>query len=322
MGGGRSEEHEKNEKREENLTAPIISEPPARELPPQAQSTIVMSYQNPTQECYGADNAPSQNQQLLNPNVGVPNSSRGEGTTLSEITSKMRFLNCSASLFVILFHTFPRVINPIRFAILLASPIQLVLEIVLASCALSLFVVEARVPVIGQRVLEIVRRTTIDLDAAKGRVTILLSMAAACGMIQYFVYVSKHGQSGVDDAATSSIDTSPIINSTFIENATTSNTSLENRVDSASNVSSPSITHHQTNLDIIFHCTIVSPTMWILISLIIFTLYIEQTYPEYACARGYPDTPGASSANVNATNTNRGGGYQNSGVPSWAQPTV
>lgn len=285
-----------------------------------------MSYQNPAQECYGTDNNPSQGQQLLNPNVGVSNSSRGEGTTLSEITSKMRFLNCGTSLFVILFYAVP-LLNPIRLTMLLASPTQLILEVLVACCALSLFIVEAGIPIIGERVLESVRRTSIDLDLAKGRLMALMIMATACGMVQYLVYVSKHGNGAasiaVDDGA--AIDTEAVVNATFAENTTTSNVSSSNDIpDTGSRMKSHQSKQHTSNiLSAMIQSTIISPTMWILISMIVYTLHVMQTYPDYVYKRAYPEHFGLDRVSTaNATNTTGSGMYQNLGNPSWAQPVA
>jgi hypothetical protein len=282
-----------------------------------------MSYQNPTQEHYGADDGTSQQQHLLNPNVGIPNSSRGEGTTLSEISSKLRFLNCSASLFVILFHSLPRILNPIRLAVLLASPIQLISEVVLACCALSLLLVEARIPMLGLKALEIVRRgSKIDLDTARGRVVMLVIMAGSCGLIQYLLFVSKHGDGGRDsspqsDSTHESNDYMPAGNITSFNNTTSFNKTMN----TMSPINNYDGNKHQTSiLSLLIQSTIVSPTMWVLISLVIYTTYVMQTYPDYVHSRAHPEPSLVHNSSINTQN--RSVGYQNSGIPSWAQPAV
>ena len=265
-----------------------------------------MSYQNPTQECYGAEGTSNQEHRLLNPNVGVSNSSRGEGTTLSEITSKLRFLNCSASLFVILFHSLPRVLNPIRLALLLASPIQLILEFVLFFCAFGLFVVEARMPVIGSRMVSIFRKSKMDLDTGKGRVSLLLIMIGACWTIQYLSHSSKNGKGLVDSKP---IGNATISNSILI-NGTTGHETLP--AGDSKSISIPFV---------ILQCALFSPSMWILISLIVYTLYIMQTYPDYETSRAFleeTNLPPSSSQYKSSGSV----GYQNVGAPSWAQPVA
>lgn len=239
----------------------------------------------------------------------------------------MRFLNCSASLFVIVVHTLPRVVNPIRLVVLLASPVQLILEILLGCCALSLLALEARIPIIGQRILEITRRSAIDLDSPKGRVAVLTIMTVTCGMIQYFMYVSKHGQSNaensslVDVAADRSVDTEGIANSTSDEIASTSNATALANADASSSISNHHTTWQaNTFLYTVIQSSIISPSMWVLVSLIVYTMHIMQIYPDYVHARAYPEPSNGSAANV--VNASGVGGYQNLGAPSWAQPTV
>lgn len=266
-----------------------------------------MSYQNPTQECYGgAESTSNQGQRLLNPNVGVSNSSRGEGTTLSEIISKQRFLNCSASLFVLLFHSLPRVLNPIRMTLLLGSPIQLILEMLLFCCAFSLLVVETRIPMVGSRMLEIVRRSKIDLDTAKGRVSLLLIMAGTCWVIQYLSHSPKRGMGSTDSA---------LAGNTTISNSTLANGTLDSEIH---------LINGNKNISIPFaivQCAVFSPTMWVLISVIMYTLYIMQTYPDYENARSYLEETNFSTSS-SQSKSSESFGYQNVNAPSWAQPVV
>jgi len=270
-----------------------------------------MSYQNPTrpatQESYGEDDAaasshqrllPSSNQSsnLATPNVGVSNSSRGQGTTLSEIASKLRFMNVAASMFVILFHSFPIALNPFRLTSLLASPIRLVLEAILAILALALFVVEGQIPFVGQKVLDLMRgnryeRKFLDIDTARGRLNVLMIMAGACGLINYLTVVAQL-HTGVNDVATRNDDTHEEVTISTFSNATVANNSaIDNRmIDSRSN-NNISGSHKSFALSqhILVHCIIFSPTMWFLVSLVIYTIYIMQTYPDYVQLRAFPE---------------------------------
>jgi hypothetical protein len=208
-------------------------------------------------------------------------------------------------------------LNPIRLTVLLASPAQLILEVVVASCALSLFIVEAGIPFIGQRVLDSMRRIFIDLDVAKGRVTVLMIMVVACGVVQYLVFVSKHGG---DANATG---TESIVNATFAGNATTSNVTSSNSIpDTSSQMNSrENKEHHGNILSVMIQCVIFSPTMWVLISVIVYTLHIMQTYPDYVYKRAYPEPSDLDRVSMASTSNATGSGlYQNVVTPSWAQP--
>ena len=276
-----------------------------------------MSYQNPTEESYGTDTLSSSQQQNLLPNVGISNSSRGQGTTLPEITSKLRFSNCGASIFIVLFHTVPRIVNPIRLAMLLASPVQFVLELVLGCFALSLFFVEARIPIIGERVLDLVRRCKIDLDVARGRMTVLMIMTGACGMIQYLNYVSKYGGDEYIPLVPDDTGGESNANSTIVANATLSNPTMDTSDTAISvDIDDGSKRRAHSFVFIILYCIISAPTMWILVALMIYTLYIMQTYPDYEHSRAYvePSESGGIAPNTGSD------GYQTAGAPFWAKP--
>lgn len=109
-----------------------------------------------------------------NVNVGASNSARGEGTTTAELVTKVRSLNCTTCLIVLLFHTLPIVLNPIRLVLLIASPARFIMEIAVALLALVVFMVDARIPVFGEKVILFVRGFAmggihfIDLNTTKG----------------------------------------------------------------------------------------------------------------------------------------------------------
>jgi hypothetical protein len=309
----------------------------AANKPTVIKSVIEMSYQNPTravQESYGAEEPTTTLSSLLsktssgptNPNVGVSNSSRGQGTTLSEIVSKMRFLNCVSCLTIIIFHSTPLLLNPIRLTVLIGSPLRLVFEVTLAILALSLFVVEARIPIVGQRVLDWIRgssdenvaRDKLDLDTARGRMTVLVIMACVCGLINYL----SADVGGVSDA-------NLVHNQDAAMDSQSANATLaSNRIDTEA--AAPINTNTSSSdtfamLSVIIQCTVFSPSLCLLVSLIAYTSYIMQSYLDYVHWRAYPEPSSHSviSGGANSARSSGGGtgGYQTS-APSWAQPTV
>ena len=144
-------------------------------------------------------------------NIGVPNSARGDGTATAELVAKLRFLNCAACLFILLFHSPPLLLNPVRLTLLVSSPVRMVLEILVALLALFLLLVEARIPILGERVLMLMTKLSvgscqcIDLDVARGRVLALSIMGSCLVLINYLALAASGGvpssaPSGSDDA--------------------------------------------------------------------------------------------------------------------------
>ena len=127
-------------------------------------------------------------------NTGLANSGRGEGTTTPELVSRFRFLNVSASLAVLLFHTLGLLLNPMRLGVLLTSPVRVLLEAAAGSLALALLVVEARVPLLAERVL---RR--VDLDGAGGRAAALAAVGACIVVSGYLTTASGGAGTGATD---------------------------------------------------------------------------------------------------------------------------
>lgn len=247
-----------------------------------------MSYQSnpnrPVEESYASSGAA-----LLpgsgsgNINVGASNSARGEGTTTSEICAKLRFLNSGVCLFIILFHTLPIALNPVRLTLMVTSPIKLILELIVSPLAVFLFCVEARIPVLGEKVLRVMQKFAvggnqfIDLDLAGGRVTALMIMGASLGLINHLAMPAK--SSGV--SPTESFDEpDPSTNTTEIGNddASTNNGNASASV-----------------LFTIIQCTVFSPTTLMVFTLAAYTLYVMHTFPEYASSREYSIQDGSES---------------------------
>mmetsp|Transcript_16386 Transcript_16386/g.39214 ORF Transcript_16386/g.39214 Transcript_16386/m.39214 type:complete len:282 (+) Transcript_16386:97-942(+) len=234
-----------------------------------------------------------------NVNKGASNSAMGDGTTTNELISKLRFLNSGACLFVLLFHTLPIVLNPVRLTLLFSSPIRLILQAIVGILALFLFLVEARVPALGEKVVLLMRGLSvgrfqcIDLNVASGRVLALMIMGGSIGLINYLGrgVGSSPGKIG-GESASDEMD-SPPVNSTDSGNEDTG----------ASDVSSTSM------ILIIIQCTAFSPTIWIVFALAAYTLYIMHTFPDFAGERAY-SIQDESNATTSATSASAG--------PSWA----
>lgn len=229
---------------------------------------------------------------LSDVNVGASNSALGEGTTTSELLSKLRFLNCVACLFIILFHTLPILLNPIRLTLLVSSPVRLILELIVGILALFLFLVEARVPFLGEKVLIFMRKFAvggfqcIDLNVATGRVLALTIMGCCIAMKNYLALHIQDG--GVpSNKSGGDTDTEPIpdeiSNSTTASNITDDMGGNEN----TSGNDDMMIGNSSSTLLIILQCTVFSPSVVIMLLLAGYTLYITHTFPEYAQERAY-----------------------------------
>ncbi|KAL7535245.1 hypothetical protein ACHAWF_005102 [Thalassiosira exigua] len=248
-----------------------------------------MSYQsNPgraVQESYDDASANDAGTGPLLPNVGASNSARGEGTTAAELVAKFRFLNCSACLFVLLVHTLPIALNPIKLALLVSSPLKLIAEVILGLLALLLLAVEARIPILGEKALTVTNgiavggRRCMDLDTARGRVLALTLMAGSLGLINYLAMAVHKAPSSPDNREDASE-----IESGEAPEPSSNNTDagiVDDTIDAGDNEAPASV------LLVIMHCTVFSPTMWVLLLLLGYTLYVVHAFPEYAQSRGY-----------------------------------
>ena len=233
-----------------------------------------------------------------NVNIGYANSSRGFGTTTSELILKFRFLNCSVCLLIISFHTLPMILNPIRLTLLLSSPMKLLLELMAALLALSLFLVEARIPILGEKVLLLMQKISlgrvklIDMNTARGRVIALTLIGLCLGLVNYLALdlnMSESNDSGGDD------ETIPAIIVSNDMNVTTS-TNITDTSNNSTTYAYAEPDHEETNasvskeqsismLFIMFQCT--SPSIWIIIALIGYTLYIMNEFPEFSLEKAY-----------------------------------
>lgn len=241
-----------------------------------------------------------------NVNVGRSNSARGEGTTTPELVTKVRSMNCAASLSVLIFHTLPRVLNPIRLVMLISSPIRLIIEILVASLALSLLLVEARIPVFGEKVISHVRGISaggihfIDLNVASGRVlalsimTGLLALANLMTMGFFSTLSFGHGQPPSEYYDPT--------NATAVNNT---QSDFGKNISNASPGPSP--------LFIFIQCVFFSPTIVLMFMLIMYTLYLMQYFPEFARSTAYESLSSSSGSDASTTITP----VTDSGRPSW-----
>ena len=232
-------------------------------------------------------------------NVGASNSARGEGTTTSELIAKTRFLNCCACLFIILFHTLPIVLNPVRLTLLLSTPMKLILELAVAMVSLFLFIVEARIPILGEKVLLLMRRLAfrnvqlLDMNVARGRVVALVTIGLFLGLINYISLDITNASDSANIGDVVPIPTS--IAEDIVSNTTSNITNASNMTEftgmegddnttkaiSSSNASSTSI------LFIIMQCT--SLTIWFVIAVVVYTIYVMHTFPDFSHHKAYDD---------------------------------
>jgi hypothetical protein len=214
-------------------------------------------------------------------NTGRTNSARGEGTTTAELVAKFRFLNCCACLLALLIHVFPIVLNPIRLTLLFSSPIKLMLESLVASLALSVLLVEARIPILGEKVMSQIREFAggrircMDLNVAWGRVLALMIMGASISLINYKDIISSSKNDGGPP-----IEVPGVVNNTAT-NTTDSSLGSHTSTTMTSDVSSIS------TLFVIVQCTVFSPIVVILFSLSAYTLGVIRDFPEFAQVRAY-----------------------------------
>jgi len=240
-----------------------------------------------------------------NVNVGVPNSARGEGTTTAELVTKVRSLNCAACLTVLIFHTLPRVLNPIRLVMLVGSPIRFLLEISVALMAVFILVVEARIPVFGEKAIVFMRRfgqrghPIIDLNVASGRVLAFIIMG---GLISLANMITL----GVFSTSPLSYGEPPspgeLMNTTIAANNTQTDVEMASKNTAGSSA-----------LFIIIQCSLFSPIIVMLFLLIAYTLYLMHNFPEFALSMAYESLPQSGANNAGATITP----VADSGRPSW-----
>mmetsp|Transcript_28262 Transcript_28262/g.64312 ORF Transcript_28262/g.64312 Transcript_28262/m.64312 type:complete len:277 (-) Transcript_28262:323-1153(-) len=217
-------------------------------------------------------------------NSGLANSGRGEGTTTPELVAKFRFLNVSASLAVLLFHTLGLLLNPIRLALLLTSPARVLLESAAAALALALLAVEGRVPVLAERVL---RR--VDLDAAAGRAAALAAVGAC---IVTSSYLARGGGAGAIAAADplgpaiggGGADGAAIIAGNYTAaNATDGSDRLGGEDDPLAGQAQPS--GHVVAA--VVQCALLSPTALIVLAAAAYTVRTMVVHADFAAHRHY-----------------------------------
>jgi len=203
--------------------------------------------------------------------------------------------------------------------------------------ALCLFCVEARVPVLGEKMLRLLARggdsPCIDLDVARGKVLALMIMGGCLGLINYLGHENENGDTngGMHSGEGSGGDGVWIPSSNVTDFGEDSSTSSQKDDDGGGGASAA---HHMHILYIIVHCIVLSPNTLIVFALAGYTIYVMNAFPEYAEVRAYSiqdgsDSLGAGAASTTSTTTGpswvshvgdavqariQGGGYQNVGV--------
>lgn len=258
------------------------------------------------QESYGADNDAHSSS-----NIGLSNSARGEGTSLPEMVAKLRFFNCTVCAYIILFHILPILLNPIKLALVLKSPIRLILEIIVAMLSVSLFTVESRMPIFGEKLLHFLFRKCrlpistggnrgmqlLDLDVARGRVVCITVMTLCIGMVNH---LNSKPHSGTGTTASNNVDNvvDNDVQESMINGTNSSSPALFNETtvtEVTAEAATGDIQDENNNntailgfLSAIFYSTVFSVTMWFLLTLLVYNLYVMKEYPSYAEYRAFP----------------------------------
>lgn len=230
-------------------------------------------------------------------NTGITNSARGEGTTTSELVVKFRFYNCAVCLIIILLHTIPMILNPFRLMHLINSPIQFLLELCVTILTLSLFFIEARIPILGEKVLLLFRDLAggrinqyMDLNVARGRMLALILMGAAFSLLNYMTT-----RSGVKDVSSSKIMNDGLLIPDCVYagicNITTTTNMTANITYVAPGIGPVIISgdddHSKSLLFAIIQSTLFSPLVLVVFGLAAYTLHIMHIDPEFEKVKSY-----------------------------------
>ncbi|KAL7457526.1 hypothetical protein ACHAWC_009122 [Mediolabrus comicus] len=271
-----------------------------------------MAYQSASrpaaQESYGADNDAHSSS-----NIGLSNSARGEGTSLPEMVAKLRFFNCTVCAYIIVFHILPILLNPIKLALVLKSPIRLILEIIVTLLSVALFTTESRMPIFAEKLLHFLSRKCrlpistggnrgrgmklLDLDVARGRVVCITVMTLCIGMVNH---LNSKPHSGTGTTASNNVDNvvDNDVHESMINGTNSSSPALFNET-TATAVTAETATgdiqdENNNNtailgfLSAVFYSTVFSVTMWFLLTLLVYNLYVMKEYPSYAEYRAFP----------------------------------
>lgn len=227
-------------------------------------------------------------------NTGITNSARGEGTTTSELVVKFRLYNCAVCLVIILLHTIPMILNPFRLMHLITTPIQFLLELQMAILTLSLFLIEARIPILGEKVLLLFRDLAginqwMDLNVARGRMLALIIMGTTFSMLNYMSI------SGVKNVSSSKIMNDGLLIPDCVYAGTcniTTTTNMTANITSFSPGIGPVIisgddAHSKSFLLAILQSTLFSPTVLVVFGLAAYTLHVMHNFPEFEKVKSY-----------------------------------
>jgi len=175
----------------------------------------------------------------------------------------------------------------------------LILELAVAIVSLFLFIVEARIPILGEKVLLLMRRIfsfgnlqLLDMNVARGRVFTLVTIGLFLGLINYISLDITNASDSANIGDIIPIPTS--IAEDIVSNTTSNITNASNMTEftgmegddntkaiSSSNASSTSI------LFIIMQCT--SLPIWFVIAVVVYTIYVMHTFPDFSRHKAYDD---------------------------------
>ena len=194
--------------------------------------------------------------------------------------------------------------NPVRLTLLLKSPVRLVLEAIVGMVALSMLITEAQVPLLAEKILILFRKFAVgnvqlvDLDVARGRVVAIVIMTLAMGMMNHLNSHYSHDNSNSND---NTVDPKAVLDGGNGMNSTVPMNETIVDIDNAttSTLDPTTFTYNNNNSDnhnaiigfllAIMYSTIFSLSMWILLALLSYTLYMIREYPSYAEYRVFPN---------------------------------
>ena len=202
--------------------------------------------------------------------------------------------------------------NPVRLTLLLKSPVRLLLEAIVGMVALSMLITEAQVPILAEKILVLFRKFAVgnvqlvDLDVARGRVVAIFIMTLAMGMMNHLNSNYSHGNNNdttVDPTVVVDSDGGNGMNSTVPMNETIADidnaTSLTNDPTTFTYNNNNNSDNHNAIIGFllaIMYSTIFSLSMWILLALLSYTLYVIREYPSYAEYRVFPNLQNGSNS--------------------------
>mmetsp|Transcript_8254 Transcript_8254/g.13592 ORF Transcript_8254/g.13592 Transcript_8254/m.13592 type:complete len:217 (-) Transcript_8254:189-839(-) len=175
-----------------------------------------------------------------------------------------------------------------------------------------MLITEAQVPIFAEKILILFRKCRVgnvqlvDLDVARGRVVAIVMMTMAIGTMNHLNSHYSHGNNNnnstadptaVDDGGIEIINSTAVMNETIIDIDNTTTTSY----DPVSTYSSDNHNAIVGFLLAVIYSTVFSLTMWFLLSLLSYTIYVIREYPTYAEYRAFPNLQDDSTTSSSGT---------------------